>query len=329
MTQPPPIPSRPPSSEASPARRLAAHAQLPGLAVVLAATAWASSAPGPAALLASPLAMGWTWFTVGRTPLKYACVSMAAGLLVAAFIAPLESVCWIGAAGLAGLVGAHLHLWRAGEDDVFFTLPALTLAGFVLGAWLVHGGDLSGFLGLAQEHLRDFRETALEQLAAQGEQEDGSARLVVEMMPWTLLGLWVLALWTAGRMARRRLGRLRIAQSSLILFHIRQRYIFLLIGGLVLEIVGSLPGREGLTYLSRLLLTPVVVAAFMQGLSVVLYFQAARRMQSEERGRAGQWISVAAVAMLFLFPTAGVFLGLADVWLDFRRLAMARSGSGG
>ena len=137
-----------------------------------------------------------------------------------------------------------------------------------------------------------------------------------------MVGFWVLLLWMLNRFARRRLERIRPLAGSLILFRIRPGYTFILIAALVAEILSVRFGREGLESLAFPLFA-ICGAGFLVVHFAVLFFLVALRRARTQGARP--WLSALLLAggALMVFYI-GPVIGLADVWIDFRKVRAIR-----
>lgn len=233
---------------------------------------------------------------------------------------PTLSVALLLAAALAGEVGARLTKADAGEDDYFFA-PLLTLAAVM--ALMVTLGAGHGWMAVIGRISRSLEPmaAALRESARQFEgvpEAFYSKKLILAMIAFT----WALALWVAGRLARRAVGRLRGLRTSLIMFRIHVRYIFLLILGLILEIFSSLASSDSLSHMAWPILGVVALAGFLGGIGIALFLAAVRRMAG--RVQEAFWITVAGIATALYCPHLVALIGLVDVWADFRKLERLR-----
>ena len=105
--------------------------------------------------------------------------------------------------------------------------------------------------------------------------------------------------------------------SSLLFFRVRPPYIFVLIAALLLEILAAWFGRESLHTISYPLFAVCAAAFLIVHIGIVLFMAALRR--ATEQGRPSIWFAIMVAMSLIFSPYIGPFVGLADVWLDFRR----------
>jgi vacuolar-type H+-ATPase subunit I/STV1 len=139
----------------------------------------------------------------------------------------------------------------------------------------------------------------------------------------SVVAFWALGLWLAGRLARRWAGRMDLRRGSLILFRLEQRYIFLLICGIVLWIVGILTGGEKYAlYAAGPILTVFAIACFLEGLAVILFYLALWRTTAAPvpYRLLAIMAMIAALFLTFISLLGCMLLGLSDIWFDYRRL---------
>jgi len=204
---------------------------------------------------------------------------------------------------------------------------------FFLLTGLTSGGRWQHEIQLLNEVIQETR-VAMEQNVKEM-QNHGGGLLQISRENWeqmspelgyylvpSFIVLWLLGLWFCGRLARRILGRLKGPRPALMLFQIRQRYIFLLILGLILEIFSILSRREGFAYLAWFMLGVMGIAGFFEGLGVILFLVTIRRMLG--RHQSAFWLGLLGIVVALTFPLVSVILGLADIWFDFRKLERLR-----
>ena len=246
---------------------------------------------------------------------------------------PSLSVALLGVSAAAGVVGARLTRSDADESDFFF-LPLMT--GVLLLALLITlgvGGGWGVLVGRASRVLAEARLQIQNNLNAAPAADQASkiyqqeyARLIMEHFNLSILTVfsvfWALAMWLAGRLARRFLGRLKGLRSHIMMFQIHHRYIFLLILGLILEIFSSLAKRDTFSYLAWPILGVVGLAGFLAGLGIILFLAAIRRMAGQTQ--SAFWLTLLGVMMAIPFWYIIAIFGLADTWFDFRKLERLR-----
>ncbi len=264
---------------------------------------------------------------------RYVGIELIGLTLIGYFALPDAPVYWMLGSAIGGGTAAILTGLDALEDDHFF-VPALGAAAATLALFMFSqpGGGAEG-LGLIATYVDGYRraiEASLElpemadlraQLEENGNMEIFRARvgLVAVCM---LIGLWVIVMWIFGRFARRRLGRIRGIFSSLIFFHIRPGYTFLLIVGLIFEILAVWSGREGLHGVSYPLFAICAAAFGMVYVGILLFMTAVKRVSAGRRPSIGFSMLIALGLILSVY--IGPAVGLADVWLDFRKTRQIR-----
>ncbi|MCE5229642.1 DUF2232 domain-containing protein [bacterium] len=253
------------------------------------------------------------------------------GVIVGTYywVQPPMAVLWVTASAIAAGGGVFLFHREKDEQDYFFLVPAAAFAGFVFLIWLGAGASLKPALLRAQRELSVSRRETLALARQLEDQKIEMGRLMREGIEWagprygvlvttSWLTMWILVLWVAGRVSRRVLGQFQKRRHAFVLFKIRDRYIFLLIIGLILEIFNGLVPSGGMQWLAIPLLAIFALACFIEGLAIVLFFGALQRFRGQRW--AGRIWNLAGVVLLFSIWQAAVLIGLTDIWFDFRRL---------
>ena len=108
----------------------------------------------------------------------------------------------------------------------------------------------------------------------------------------------------------------------LILFKIRERYVFLLIFAMAVEIFRYLLHEQELLYISRSFFVFLGGTYFLAGLSVVGFFITTRR--SRMNSLPGMFLIFVVTLMIVMYPIICAALGLFDIWFDLRKLRKIR-----
>ncbi len=308
-----------------------------GLYLVLPAAAMLAilNVTGPIeALLASMITMVLFWIGFGRANPRLVGLELIAVILASYYIVdPPQAVLWVVASALAGGVGAWLQRRDSGEDAYLLLVPATGLAGFLFLLWLGAGARLAPVLGWIGTLLGGFKlelGQEIDALAVTDPTQAGQLREMIELLGANffpaiaalLIIIWVLGIWLAGRLARRAMGSAMPPPRPLMLFRMREACIFLLIIGLILEILYGLAPWGGLRWLAIPLLSVFGLACLIEAIAVVLWYGGVHRLA----GRpliAALWVAAGLIVVL-QFPPLGVLFGLGDVWFDFRRLGRSR-----
>lgn len=246
---------------------------------------------------------------------------------------PTAPVYWMMGSALGGGMGAILVLRGAEEDDHFFIPPMVAALFTFLLFSIGQNGGWEESLAIIGRYIETYR-AAFDAMLALPENVEISKQFT-SMSSWnqlharvglvavsTLLGLWVVVLWLMNRFARRRTGQIQGVFNSLLLFRIRPIYTFLLIAGLIFEILATWFGRESLRYISYPLFAVCAAAFLMVHVGVVFFMAALRRAAAG--GKASLAGSVLLLLALMLSLYVGPFIGLADVWFDFRKTKLIR-----
>lgn len=294
----------------------------------------AESDPAALAPALGSVAVFWAhWFLFLRTNPRMVGIELAVLLMATYYSATVNhyTALWIGASALGGGIGALLSVQARREDDFFFLPPAATLGFFALLSYLAEGcrldepfAQLAAWVaGQRELHLEVFRQSQIWQ-----QLETYERHYYTRFLEWatllTPLAMWVPGLWVSGRWARRRSGWLHARRAPLLLFRIQERYIFLLICGILLWIVGILTGREqAALYVAAPLLTVFAVACCVEGLAVAMFRLALWRALSPQTATRPVVLLVLILAVWLSQITLPLLLvvGLTDIWFDFRRLS--------
>lgn len=328
---PPPLPAAPSSVSARkrPARR--PMLPLPGIMLYIMLPAAAAICLQLALLqdlvsqmIGSSLAMGAFWIGFSRLN-RVAVLAILGGCLLLSLqnfnLGTVISAPLLAASALAGAVGAKMAARDANEDDFFF-IPFLIVIGVLaLTVTLGAGGGWTKMLSRTAGYLGEFRDNWKKVMESSGTEVPDWALKLPFFLTFHII-LWGLGLWLAGRLARRITGHLGGLKSSLIMFRIQHRYIFLLILGLILEIFSSLAPYDTYAYLAWPILGLVGLAGFLDGLGILLFLAAIRRMAG--RVQEAFWLTVLGMITALMLSHLMALIGLADVWFDFRKLERLR-----
>lgn len=301
----------------------------PGAYLLVLRTAWGQ--PG-GVILASALALFLFWAAFSVANPRLIGLELI-GVILATYyrVEPPTAVLWVTSAAVAAATGVLLWHERMGEQHYFFLVPASALVCFVFLVWLGSGARLEPALVRARRELRAERQTILKNVQ-EYEARNGATtptRQIHEALDWIgtnfniamatiWLDLWIVALWVFGRIARRVTGQFQSRRHAFVLFKIGHPYIFLLIIGLILEILNSLAPRGGLQWVAFPLLATFAVACFFDGVAVVLFYGALQRFRGHRT--AGFIWDVVGLLLAITQAEAVVLIGLSDIWFDFRRL---------
>jgi uncharacterized protein YybS (DUF2232 family) len=140
-------------------------------------------------------------------------------------------------------------------------------------------------------------------------------------LPYYLVGgaltLWAVVTYGILRTLRRRLGGAHVPVPPFLFLRIKERYLFILIFGIVLEILGHLGSQSGFFYISRTIILFAGITYFLVGLSLIAYVFLAKQMKSPF-----SFVLKFVLLLAILFqPYICAILGLLDVWFDFRKLS--------
>jgi hypothetical protein len=299
-----------------------------GVAPAAAAVAAIASTKDPiVAILASMATLVVFWVAFDRANPRLVGLELIVVMLVTYYtVEPRFAALWMASAAMGGGLGCWLSKCGAREEDYYFLIPAAAGVAFLILVWIGSGLRVGEGMELAAgaiDKMRlDYEYTIERQDLKALSRDDEVLELLKDNFGPAMVGmlsaLWVAGLWLAGRLARHHLGLLRASGGALVLFRIRPPYIFVLIAGLVLEILVSLGSGGQLHYLAIPLLAVFAAACFFAGLAVLLFYAAVAQGMGR-RLSAAVW-NILAMAIILLAPPVAILIGLADVWFDLRRL---------
>lgn len=254
------------------------------------------------------------------------------GVILATYytVHPAMAVLWVTSSAVAAATGVLLWHEQKNEQHYFFLVPASALVCFIFLLWLGSGARVEPWVARARHELRQSRQQTLEvaklledrkmtRLAkTMRESVEQSGPLYNIELATFWLESWILALWLFGRISRRILGQFQARRHSFVLFKIGRSYIFLLIMGLILEILNGLAPRWGMQWVAYPLLATFAVACFFDGLAVVFFYGALQRFRGNRV--VGLIWDVAGLMLAITQPMVAILVGLSDIWFDFRRL---------
>jgi hypothetical protein len=249
---------------------------------------------------------------------------------------PNAAVYWMMGSAVGGGVAAILTERRLDEDHHFFLPPLATIATtFLLFTFGRPGGWIDGAVAIRQ-WVEGYGEAFHQMLALPEFAQFRKGLQSSELWDWrtvgpivgiigvsSMVGLWAMTTWFFNRFARRRLGREEGILHSFLLFRVGPGYAFLLIATLILEILRVWLGREGLRVATWPLFAICAAALAIVHLAVLLFIVALHRTRNPEGSSLGPvLLLVGGLAALFW---VGPIVGLADIWLDFRKTRAIRS----
>lgn len=292
-----------------------------------------------AAVAASALTAGAFAMAFSRANPRLVALALIGFTLATYYTHPHLAVLWMVSAAMAGGAMAWLLDRQAPEDNFFFIPLAVSALAFWVLIGLADALKWAPTLDLGHQLLEGLRlqwEAEIQRIASSGANDSTANPLVnADQMQdsWKIVrdhfgpfivtatvGFWALAMWAASRLARQLIGRLDGRRTAIMLFRIRTPYIFLLILGLILEILSSLYAWGALVYVAWPLFAWFAMGCFFEGLGVLLFMVALRRASG--RRRSAMVMGVAGLVLLLLRPLIGLLVGLADIWFDFRKLRL-------
>jgi len=258
------------------------------------------------------------------------------GAILSGAIVLLDHFNWVSIVFLpslvVGCVWLRLPQKKLGSDDRIY-LPALaftcgTLILFGLRSLLLRTtGDISSLTGFAT--VSTWMAQTLEEGASQlqGETRKDFLAMVAnlkEVFPYYYIGGEIISFTFIMNLVM----RLQRTQSEpvrpLILFKIKEHYVFLLIFAMGAEIFRYLLERKELLYISRPLFVFLGTTYFLAGLAVVGFMIISSRTRTKTF--LSRWLVIFLVVILLMKPIVGTAIGLLDIWFDFRKLKLIKEG---
>jgi len=258
------------------------------------------------------------------------------GAILSGAIVLLDHFNWVSIVFLpslvVGCVWLRLPQKKLGSDDRIY-LPALaftcgTLILFGLRSLLLRTtGDISSLTGFAT--VSTWMAQTLEEGASQlqGETRKDFLAMVAnlkEVFPYYYIGGEIILFTFIMNLVM----RLQRTQSEpvrpLILFKIKEHYVFLLIFAMGAEIFRYLLERKELLYISRPLFVFLGTTYFLAGLAVVGFMIISSRTRTKTF--LSRWLVIFLVVILLMKPIVGTAIGLLDIWFDFRKLKLIKEG---
>ncbi len=120
-------------------------------------------------------------------------------------------------------------------------------------------------------------------------------------------------------------SRERQPARPFFLFKIKERYIFLLIFAMGLEIFRYIYKPHNLIYISHSFLVFLGITYFIAGLAVLGFLLLMRRVRSSSF--LSRWLILVLLFFIIIKPIICAAIGLLDIWFDFRRLKSLRGGN--
>ena len=123
-----------------------------------------------------------------------------------------------------------------------------------------------------------------------------------------------------------RVGRQPGDQWQPFLFlKIKEKYVFLLIFGLGVEIVRYLFDRKQFLYVSRSIFVVLGATYFLAGLAVLGFLILTKRLRTDSF--LSRWFVLMLLFLIIIKPVICMAIGILDIWFDFRRLKILKGGS--
>lgn len=298
-----------------------------GLAGIL-CLALAGSQSFGLAVLGAPLAMGLVWWMIRRLSLGGILLAgaLAAGLM-AVSLTPTPGK-FFGAAVVTGLLLPLFEKYRPQEDDWFYAVPLCFLAVLAvfsgLDALARNGAVWSEYRWVVGQAVEQGRQLNDEGLAGRVfRAEDTAAWSYGQiLLPWRMMGACFaglcMALYLLLRPFRSEEETMHAPVKDFTGFHTKRIYLLILLCALCARIAWHYHPQPVLAYAAHGLLFFAGTGLFLQAVAIGAWF--ARRAEVAFPVLLSSTAALTAVLAAPALAAPIAMIGLADVWLDFRRL---------
>jgi hypothetical protein len=113
--------------------------------------------------------------------------------------------------------------------------------------------------------------------------------------------------------------------QPVLFLKIKEKYVFLLICGLGIEIVRYLFDQKQFLYVSRSIFVVLGATYFLAGLAVLGFLILTKRLRTDSF--FSRWFVLMLLFLIIIKPVICMAIGLLDIWFDFRRLKILKGGS--
>lgn len=259
------------------------------------------------------------------TPLKWAAVIATAFIILIIDHFRITSVIVIPAVVLPAVLFTPA-LRRSGEDDYYYVsfglFLGLVLLLFVLSS-LVHGNSPGDRVRTIFSDINAKTQEKIDLIypdAAGFSEEEFTEimRLLEYLIVGSFFVVYLMIFYFAGRSIRKKASMYFHPPAPFILLRVREKYVFVLIFSIALEIIGRITHIHHLFYISRSTLLVIGAYYFVVGISLVVYLLILP--PTPERKSLPMIFKVGLVVLVVLSPHVCAFLGILDMWFNFRRL---------
>lgn len=231
-----------------------------------------------------------------------------------------------------GLIWLRLPHHKLDSDDRIY-LPALLIVAWIGIIFLVktyffkykvNFPDLIG-LTAVMDLLNEIVLEGMEQIS--GESRNEYLKMTQDFMlqfPYYYIGLQIAAFSLIFNLILRIQKSRNVLVSHFLLFKIKERYVFLLIFGMGIEIFRYLLDRKELLYLSRSIFVFLGVTYFLAGLAVIGFLILIQRLRSNSL--FSRVFTFVLIFIIIIKPIICSAIGLLDIWFDFRKLKIIPGG---
>jgi predicted membrane protein DUF2232 len=235
---------------------------------------------------------------------------------------------------ITGCVWPILEKKKFETDDRLFLPLFIMVAGVGTLLLIKHifGGQIenfSTFSGL-RPFLEKFREISRETSEQfSGKDKRDYLELIKSLnrnIPYYFTGILIASFTLILNFIMRSLHAKGEAVESILFFKIKERYVFLLIFAMGVEIFRFIFDQEILLYISRPIFVLVGIIYFLAGMAVIGFVIISRR--SGKNPFFSRWIIFSVIFIIIIKPVLCSVIGLLDIWFDFRKLRILKGGFG-
>ena len=222
------------------------------------------------------------------------------------------------------------HNWDS--DDQFYLPALIVFVGmgilFVIRRYLFHYGEsileLSGLPWIMDQLDQVMREGSQQFSGETAKEYEDMMRGFIEKFPYYYPGLQITLYTLVMNIILRLQKPVHIRTQPLLFFKIKERYVFLLIFSMGIEIFRYLLDQTVILYVSRSFFMFLGTSYFIAGLAVVGYMFVMRHLRPQKM--LSQWLFFVLLFLIIIKPIICVAIGLLDIWFDFRRVKIIKGG---
>jgi len=151
------------------------------------------------------------------------------------------------------------------------------------------------------------------------------AKTVQAQFPYYYVGAEVMAFTLVMNLILRVQRQAGEPSQPFLFLKIKEKYVFLLIFALGIEILRYFFDHKEFLYLSRSIFVLLGVTYFFAGLAVLGFLILTKRLRMDSF--LSRWFVIMLLVLIIIKPIICMAIGLLDIWFDFRRLKILKGGS--